>query len=180
MRIFKKIKEENMPIEKFNNYAPEIAETAFIHPTAVIIGNVKIEDEVSIWPLVVLRGDVDMIKIGRKSNVQDLCVFHPNKNKPVIIGQGVTVGHGAVVHGSVIGNNCLIAMNSTIIDSEIGDNCIIGANALVPPNSKIPPQSLVLGVPGKVIRKLTDDEIKTLKESADVYVRLSKEYKKCQ
>jgi len=169
-----------MPIEKFNGYMPQIAKSSFVHLTAVIIGNVIIEDDVSIWPLVVLRGDVDMIKIGKRSNIQDLSIFHPNENKPVIIGEGVTVGHGAVVHGSVIGNNCLIAMNSTVIDSEIGDNCIIGANALVTPNSKIPPNSLVLGMPAKVVRNLSDEEINSLKNSADVYIRLMQEYKKCQ
>jgi len=173
------IEEGEMGIEKFNNYTPNIAQTAFIHSTAIIIGNVIIEDDVSIWPLCVLRGDVDMIKIGKRSNIQDLCVFHPNKNKPVILGENVTVGHGAIVHGSIIGSNCLIAMSSTIIDSEIGDNCIIGANALIPPNSKIPSKSLVLGVPGKVVRNLSEEEIISIKESADIYVKLSKEYKKC-
>ena len=172
------IKEGKMPVEEFNGYIPKISQTAFVHPTAVIIGNVIIEDEVSIWPYVVLRGDVDVIRIGKRSNIQDLCVFHPNKNKPVIIGENVTVGHGAVVHGSTIGNNCLIAMNSTVIDSEIADCCIIGANALIPPNSKIPSKSLVLGVPGKVIRELSDDEIANIKESAWVYLKLMNEYKK--
>jgi len=168
-----------MPVEKFNNYAPEIAETAFIHPSAVIIGNVKIEDEVSIWPLVVLRGDVDMIKIGRRSNVQDLCVFHPNKNKPVIIGQGVTVGHGAVVHGSVIGNNCLIAMGAIILTgAEIGNECIIGAGALVPEGKKIPDRSVVVGIPGKVVRNVEEKDLMRIKSTIDTYRNLTKLYLK--
>ncbi|MEF3280180.1 MAG: gamma carbonic anhydrase family protein [Elusimicrobiota bacterium] len=155
---------------------PVISPKAYIHKTAVIIGNVEIDDDVSVWPYVVLRGDIDKIKIGKRSNIQDLSVFHPNRNKPIIIGENVTVGHGAIVHGSVIGNNCLIAMNATVIDSQIGDNCLIGANCLITPNSKIPPGSLVVGVPFKIVRELTDKEIKAISESAEDYFNLMSAY----
>lgn len=164
-------------IEKFMEFSPKISDSAFIHKTAVIIGNVEIEDMVSIWPGVVLRGDVEKIKIGKKSNIQDLCVFHPNRNKPVILGENVTVGHSAVVHGSVVGNNTLIAMNATVIDSQIGENCLIGAGCVITPNSVIPPGSLVLGVPFKIIRQLTDKEIKALSDSAEDYFKLMSLYK---
>lgn len=164
-------------IEKFMVFSPRISDSAFIHKTAVIIGNVEIEDMVSIWPGAVLRGDVEKIKIGKKSNIQDLCVFHPNKNKPVILGENVTVGHSAVVHGSVVGNNTLIAMNATVIDSQIGENCLIGAGCVITPNSVIPPGSLVLGVPFKIIRQLTDKEIKALSDSAEEYFKLMSLYK---
>ncbi len=164
-------------IEKFMGFSPRISDSAFIHKTAVIIGNVEIEDMVSIWPGAVLRGDVEKIKIGKKSNIQDLCVFHPNRNKPVILGENVTVGHSAVVHGSVVGNNTLIAMNATVIDSQIGENCLIGAGCVITPNSIIPPGSLVLGVPFKIIRQLTDKEIKALSDSAEDYFKLMSLYK---
>lgn len=164
-------------IEKFMGFYPKISDSAFIHKTAVIIGNVEIEDLVSIWPKAVLRGDVEKIKIGKKSNIQDLCVFHPNRNKPVILGENVTVGHSAVVHGSVVGNNTLIAMNATVIDSQIGENCLIGAGCVITPNSVIPPGSLVLGVPFKIIRQLTDKEIKALSDSAEEYFKLMSLYK---
>lgn len=165
-------------IEKFLNYEPKISEKAFIHQTAVIIGNVEIEDDVSVWPNVVIRGDVEKIVIKKGSNLQDLSVFHPNRNKPVIIGENVTVGHSAVVHGSVIGDNCLIGMNATVIDSEIGENCLIGAGCLVTPNSKIPPNSLVLGVPYKIVRELKKEEIEMIKKSALDYFELMKAYLK--
>jgi carbonic anhydrase/acetyltransferase-like protein (isoleucine patch superfamily) len=164
-------------IEKFMGFSPRISDSAFIHKTAVIIGNVEIEDMVSIWPGAVLRGDVEKIKIGKKSNIQDLCVFHPNRNKPVILGENVTVGHSALVHGSVVGNNTLIAMNATVIDSQIGENCLIGAGCVITPNSVIPPGSLVLGVPFKIIRQLTDKEIKALSDSAEEYFKLMSLYK---
>ena len=164
-------------IEKFKEFYPKISGSAYIHPSAVIIGNVEIEDMVSIWPGAVIRGDVEKIKIGRKSNVQDLAVFHPNRNKPVIIGENVTVGHLAVVHGSIIGNNSLIAMNATVIDSEIGENSIIGAGCVVTPNSKIPPRSLVLGIPFKIARQLKDEEVELLLKSAEDYYQLMSLYK---
>jgi carbonic anhydrase/acetyltransferase-like protein (isoleucine patch superfamily) len=163
-------------VEKFMDYVPEISDKAMIHPSATIIGRCEIAEGVSIWPGVVIRGDVDKIKIGKNSNVQDNSVFHPNLNRPVIIGENVTVGHSAVVHGSVIGNNCLIGMNATVIESEIGENCLIGAGCLITPNSKIPPNSLVLGLPFKVVKQLSDDEIKSLKNSADEYLELAKIY----
>lgn len=165
-------------IEEFNNFKPVISKTAFIHPTAVIIGRVVIEDNVSIWPNVVIRGDVEEIRIMKNSNVQDNSVLHPNRNKPVIIGENVTIGHCAVVHGSVIGNNSLIAMNSTVIDSVVGENCIIGAGCVVTPDSNIPSGSLVLGVPFKIVRKLSDREIESLMKSFKDYIELSSIYKK--
>lgn len=161
---------------KFNDKNPQIDKLAKIHSTALIIGNVIIEKDVSIWPYVVIRGDVDMIKICEGTNVQDLTVIHPNRNKPVIIGKGVTIGHSAVVHGSVIGDNTLIGMNSTVIDSEIGENCIIAAGCVVTPNSKIPPRSLVAGVPAKIIKQIDEKTIEELKKSALEYVNLAKMY----
>lgn len=163
-------------IQGFKGHMPKIDSLARIHKTALIIGNVVIEKDVSIWPYVVIRGDVDMIKISEGSNIQDLTVIHPNRNRPVVIGKGVTVGHSAVIHGSIIGDNTLIGMNATVIDSEIGENSIIAAGCVVTPNTKIPPNSLVAGVPGKIIKTLDKDYIEELKKSAQEYILLSKLY----
>ncbi|MCX7641410.1 MAG: gamma carbonic anhydrase family protein [Elusimicrobiales bacterium] len=165
-----------MKIQKFMSYAPCIDSTAKIHSTAIIIGRVKVEKNVSIWPYVVLRGDVDLIKISENTNIQDLTVIHPNRNKPVIIGKGVTVGHSAVIHGSIIGDNCLIGMNATVIDCEIGENSIIAAGCVITPHTKIPPNSLVAGVPGKILKQIDEKYIEELKKSAEEYITLSKIY----
>ncbi|EHP86468.1 gamma carbonic anhydrase family protein [Methanotorris formicicus] len=147
----------------------------WIAKNATIVGDVELEEDVSIWYNAVLRGDLDKIIVGRGSNVQDNCVIHVSKNYPTIIGKYVSIGHGAVVHGCRIGNNVLVGMNATILNgAKIGDNCIIGANALVTQNKEIPPNSLVLGVPGKVVRELSEEEIKSIKENALRYIDLAK------
>ncbi len=166
-----------MKIYQFLDSKPLISRTAKIHSTAVIIGNVEIEEEVSVWPYAVIRGDVDKIKIGRKSNIQDLVAIHPNRNRPVIIGESVTVGHSAVIHGCVIGNNCLIGMNATVIDCEIGENSLIAAGCVVTPQTKIPPFSVVAGVPGKIIKQLDEKYVEELKKSAEEYLKLANMYK---
>lgn len=164
-------------IYNFKKFKPEIDETAYIHNSAQIIGRVKIEKDVSIWPNAVIRADVEKIVIKEKSNIQDCAVLHPDKGKPVIIGKGVTVGHSALVHGSNIKDYCLIGMGSIVINSEVGEYSLIAAGALIPPGNKIPPYSLVMGLPFKIIRKLTKQEIKSLEKSAMVYVELAKNYK---
>ncbi len=148
----------------------------FIAEGAKIIGNVNIENGSSIWFNSVIRGDMNSIKIGKFSNIQDNVTLHDDTNYPIIIGDYVTVGHNAVVHGCIIKNNSLIGINSTILNgSIIGENSIIGANALVTENSIIPPNSLVLGVPAKVIRELTTEEINFLKSNAIEYEKLWRE-----
>lgn len=164
--------------EKFMEFEPRIAPGAWVHPAATVIGRVKLDDLVSVWPGAVIRGDVDAIEIGAASNIQDLAVLHPNLNKPVKLGAGVTVGHSAVIHGSVIGDHCLIGMGAIVIDSEIGEFSLIGAGAVVTPGSKIPPGSLVLGMPGKVARALKDEEKTALVISKEEYVKLASHYKK--
>ncbi|MEW5951730.1 MAG: gamma carbonic anhydrase family protein [Elusimicrobiota bacterium] len=163
-------------ISEFDGKKPNIASSAFIDPSAVIIGDAEIEEDVSVWPCAVIRADVERIKVGRGSNVQDCAVLHPNRNKPVIIGEGVTVGHCAVVHGSIVGKNSLIAMNATVIDSEIGDYCLIGAGCVITPGSKIPSRSLVLGLPHKIVRQLSEEEIKDLEKSEKDYIELKSLY----
>ncbi|WP_342306159.1 gamma carbonic anhydrase family protein [Methanolobus sp. ZRKC5] len=166
---------------KFKSTTPTISPTAFVADNATVIGNVTISDDSSVWFNAVIRGDSDMISIGKRTSIQDNVVIHTDAPQKVEIGDDVTVGHGAVLHGCRISNNVLIGMNTTVLNGvEIGENCIIGANALVPPGKKIPAGSLVVGVPGKVQRQLTEGDIAHITENAAEYVGLLKEYKKMQ
>jgi carbonic anhydrase/acetyltransferase-like protein (isoleucine patch superfamily) len=139
---------------------------------------VKLEKNSSIWFNAVLRGDIEKIVIGENSNIQDGSVLHTDPGYPLTVGKGVTVGHMVMLHGCEILDDTLIGIGSTILNkAKIGKNCIIGANTLVTENKTIPNNSLVLGSPGKVIRKVTDDEIKVIRENAKHYVKNSKKYK---
>lgn len=125
----------------------------YVDPAAIIIGDVELGEGVSIWPTAVLRGDANYIRIGAGSNVQEGAVVHVGHDFPTVIGRCVTIGHGAVINGARIGDLCIIGINSTILDGAvIGDECIIGANALVTSMTEVPPRSVVMGVPGKVVR----------------------------
>jgi len=145
----------------------------FVDPAAVIIGDVELDDDVSIWPTAVLRGDANSIKVGAGSNVQEGAVIHTSHDFPSVIGKMVTVGHGAVINGAKIGDRCIIGINSTILDGAIiGDECIVGANALITGMTEIPPRSVVMGLPGKVVRH-NDLTIKERAErSAESYIEL--------
>ena len=157
---------------------PEISADSWVAPNAIIIGKVKLEKNSSIWFNAVLRGDIEKIVIGEDSNIQDGSVLHTDPGCPLTVGKGVTVGHMVMLHGCEISDDTLIGIGSTILNkAKIGKNCIIGANTLVTENKVIPDNSLVLGSPGKVIRKVTDDEIKVIRENAKHYVKNSKRYK---
>ena len=158
--------------------APEISADCWIAPNAIIIGKVKLEKNSSIWFNAVLRGDIEKIVIGENSNIQDGSVLHTDPGYPLTVGKGVTVGHMVMLHGCEISDDTLIGIGSTILNkAKIGKNCIIGANTLVTENKVIPDNSLVLGSPGKVVRKVTDEEIKVIRENAKHYVKNSKRYK---
>ncbi|MDR0952606.1 MAG: gamma carbonic anhydrase family protein [Elusimicrobiota bacterium] len=163
--------------QKVNNLTPLVAGDAYVHNTAVLIGNVKVDKGASIWPNAVLRADIAAIEIGENSNVQDNASIHVDYNKPAIIGKNVTIGHNAIVHGAKIGDNTLIGMGAIVMESEIGPGCIIGAGALVPAGKQIPAASLVVGVPAKIVRQLSQDEVKHLKEHGLEYVKLAKIFK---
>jgi len=157
---------------------PEINADSWVAPNAIIIGKVKLEKNSSVWFNAVLRGDIEKIVIGENSNIQDGSVLHTDPGYPLTVGKGVTVGHMVMLHGCEISDDTLIGIGSTILNkAKIGKNCIIGANTLVTENKVIPDNSLVLGSPGKVIRKVTDDEIKVICENAKHYVENSKRYK---
>ena len=163
---------------KFKNKEPSISETSFVANSADIIGDVEIGEGSSVWFNATIRGDKDKIIVGKKSSIQDNCVIHTDPPFKVKIGDNVTIGHGAVLHGCTIGNNVLVGMNSTVLDgAEIGENCIIGANALVPPGKVISPNSVVTGVPGKVRRETTVEDVQMIAENAADYVKLATEYR---
>ncbi len=163
--------------ESFADSSPEVSPGAWVHPAACLIGRVKIADGVSVWPGAVLRGDVDRVEVGRGSNIQDLAVLHPNTGKPVLIGEGVTVGHSAIIHGSVVGAHSLVGMGAIVMDCEIGEYCVIAAGAVVTQGSIIPSRSMVMGAPGKVKRPLTDEECAGLVKSEKDYIALAARYK---
>ncbi|MCM2267718.1 MAG: gamma carbonic anhydrase family protein [Elusimicrobiales bacterium] len=157
---------------------PQVAPSAWIHASASVIGEVRLAAQVSVWPGAVIRGDVDRIEVGRGTNVQDLACLHPNGGKPVLVGEGVTIGHSAIVHGSVIGAHCLVGMGAIVMEAEVGDYCLIAAGAVVTPGSKIPPRSMVMGAPGKVKRPLTDEECAAMVQSEKHYIELAGHYGK--
>jgi carbonic anhydrase/acetyltransferase-like protein (isoleucine patch superfamily) len=149
---------------------PQVADTAWIAPTAVVAGSVRIGEGASVWYGAVLRADNEPISIGARSNVQDNCAFHVDRGKPVVLGEGVSVGHGAVVHGATIGDHVLVGMSATVMNGAvIGDETLIAAGALVTEGMVVPPRSLVAGVPAKVRRELSDDEVASLHRNAEIY-----------
>jgi carbonic anhydrase/acetyltransferase-like protein (isoleucine patch superfamily) len=158
---------------------PEIHETVFVAPSADIIGEVEIGESSSVWFGAVIRGDVNTIKIGRRTSIQDGTVIHVTREtSPTTIGDDVTVGHNCTIHGCKIANRVLVGMGATILDdAEISDDCMIGAGALVTKKTKIPPRSLVLGAPAKVVRELTQDEVDFLVHAAENYVNDSAGYR---
>ena len=167
----------------FENISPKIHETCFLASQSVVIGDVEIGEESSVWFNTVIRGDVHTIRIGKMTNIQDLSLVHvTNREAPkpanTVIGDEVTIGHRVIVHGCTIGNRCLIGMGSVILDGAvIEDDCIIGAGALVTPNTRIPAGHMALGSPAKVVRPLTDIEKTFIRLSAANYAELAKKYK---
>lgn len=163
-------------IKDLKNKKANINKNTFIAGSAYVLGQVTIGEGSSIWYGTVVRGDMSYIKIGKFTNIQDNVTVHVDTNHPTKIGDYVTVGHNAVVHGCEIGNNSLIGMGAIILNGAvIGENSIIGAGALITEGSIIPANSLVIGTPGKVRRQVTEDEIKVTKDNAIRYEKLWKE-----
>jgi carbonic anhydrase/acetyltransferase-like protein (isoleucine patch superfamily) len=156
----------------------QIAPDAFVAPNAVIVGDVHVGPESSIWFGVVIRGDTSQVRIGARTNIQDGCVIHADPGFPCLIGDGVTVGHRSIVHGARVSDNVLIGMGAILMNGAvIGEDCIIGAGALITEGKEIPPRSLVLGVPAKVVRELTEEEIAGIRFSAAQYVYNGRAYR---
>ncbi len=168
-----------MKILPYRGKFPVIDESVFIADGAVVIGDVVIGKDSNIWFNAVIRGDVNYIRIGERTNIQDGCILHVTTEKyPLIIGNDVTVGHGAILHGAVIHDKCLIGMGAIVLDgAEVKPYSLVAAGSLVKQGFVVPEGTLVAGVPAKVVRELTEDERKALEESAIHYVELSKEYK---
>ncbi|HSG87603.1 MAG TPA: gamma carbonic anhydrase family protein [Pseudomonadales bacterium] len=151
----------------------------WIAETAVVIGDVLLKANASIWWNAVLRGDNDRITVGENSNVQDGSVLHTDAGSPLVIGKDVTVGHMVMLHGCTIGDNSLIGIGAVVLNgAKIGRNCIIGAKALIPEGKEIPDNSLVMGAPGKVVRELTDAHVKMIEHGAAHYVDNFRRYEK--
>ncbi|PIE62504.1 MAG: gamma carbonic anhydrase family protein [Desulfobacter postgatei] len=168
-----------MTLYAYKNIVPDIHDSVFIAPGAKIIGDVQIGRDSSVWFQTVLRGDVAEIRIGERTNIQDLCMGHVATNIPLIIGNGVTIGHSCCVHGCTIGDGCLIGMGAVLLNnSVIGKGCVIAAGALVLENTIIEPYSLVTGSPGRVKKVYANQkEIdQKLKKSADNYMGHAREY----
>lgn len=164
-------------IDRFLGTPPTVHPTAYVAPGATVIGDVTLGEEASVWFSAVVRGDINRIVIGARSNIQDGAVVHLADAFGTTVGELVTVGHKAILHACTIGNEVLIGMNAVVLDgAEIGDRCIIGAGALVTGGKKIPPGSLVLGSPAKVVRTLSPEEQDGIRVWADRYVQLSRVY----
>jgi carbonic anhydrase/acetyltransferase-like protein (isoleucine patch superfamily) len=152
--------------------------TAFIAPGAALVGEVSIGRNASVWFSATLRGDMEPITIGAESNVQDACVVHVDHGRPTTIGDRVTLGHGAIVHASVVEDDVLIAMNAVVLSGcHIGRHSLIGAGAVVPEGMRVPEGSLVFGIPGRVVRPLSPDDIERIHANARAYVELSRAYR---
>jgi carbonic anhydrase/acetyltransferase-like protein (isoleucine patch superfamily) len=151
--------------------------TSFIAPGAVVVGAVSVGAEASLWYGVVIRGDTETVSIGAQTNVQDGCILHADPGQPCVLGERVSLGHGAIVHGAVVEDDSLIGIRATVLNgARIGRGCLVAAGALVPPGAVIPPGSVVMGVPGKVVRAVTDDDRTHLQHTAEHYVALARAY----
>jgi carbonic anhydrase/acetyltransferase-like protein (isoleucine patch superfamily) len=168
-----------LPLLPFNGKMPQIGKDVFIAEGAMVIGDVTIGDHSSVWFNAVIRGDVGRVVIGKYSNVQDNCCIHTDTNGETILGDYVLLGHGAVIHSGNIGDKTLIAMNATVLNfAEIGAGSIVGAGAVVAEGKKFPPNSVIMGVPGKVVRELPPEDAEIRRRNAEHYAELAKEYLK--
>lgn len=166
-------------ITDYKKYSPEIGDGAFIAENATVAGKVKIGKKSSVWFGAVVRGDMNSITVGDNSNIQDNAVIHVGLNTPVTIGNGVSIGHGACVHGANVGDNTLIGMNSVVLDgAKIGKDCIVGAGAVVTAGTVIPDGSMALGTPAKIVKKTDLKQVLSNKTNALAYVNLAKYFAK--
>jgi len=162
----------------FDGYSPSVSDTSFVAPNATLIGRVRLEEQTSIWFGAVLRGDVEDIIVRKGANIQDLAMVHADMGFKADIGEYVTVGHHATVHGCTVGAGSLIGINAVVLNgAKIGENSIVGANALVPEGMDIPPYSLVVGSPAKVKRTLSEEQVALVRMGTDHYIKNGERFK---
>ncbi|MFP4030677.1 MAG: gamma carbonic anhydrase family protein [Desulfococcaceae bacterium] len=165
-------------IYEYKGKRPEIGKNVFIAPGAVLIGDVQVGDNASVWYNTVVRADSAPIRIGRNSNVQDNCTLHVDEGKPCIIGENVTIGHNAVVHGCIVEDHCLIGIHSTTLSGAvIRRGSIVGSNAVVAENKEIGPFHLVVGVPARLKKEFDEGIIEVIQVPADIYLKKSAEFR---
>jgi carbonic anhydrase/acetyltransferase-like protein (isoleucine patch superfamily) len=165
-------------IAPFLGHSPRIPDSAFVAPTATVVGDVVLGEEASVWYGAVLRGDVGAIRVGRRSNIQDGCVLHLTRGGPPIeVGDEVTVGHRVILHGANVGDRCLVGMGSVLLDGcVIGEESLVGAGSVVLEGTRVPPRSFLAGVPARIKGPIPDAIRARLRESADGYVLLAREH----
>lgn len=167
-----------MAIYSLNDLTPALHKTAWVADNARVIGDVVLEENVSLWFGVVVRGDTESIKIGKGSNIQDNSVVHADPGMPLVIGQNVTVGHQVMLHGCTIGDNTLIGIQAVVLNgAKIGNNCLVGAGALVLEGKEFPDGCMILGSPAKAVRQLSPEQIEGLKATARHYVANAARYR---
>jgi carbonic anhydrase/acetyltransferase-like protein (isoleucine patch superfamily) len=178
MMMITRISYGAVPLYAFKGKSPRVHATAFVAPTAVLIGDVTLHEASSVWFGTVLRGDMDRIEIGARSNVQDNSTIHTDAGEPTLVGEDVTIGHNALVHSSVIEKNVLIGQASVLVGGcAIGTGSIVGAGAVVPAKMTVPPHSLVVGVPAKVVREARPEDERWTVKAAEHYVELAGWYR---
>jgi carbonic anhydrase/acetyltransferase-like protein (isoleucine patch superfamily) len=160
-----------MAIYELDGSAPKIAESVWVADSAQVMGNVELADDVSVWFGVVIRGDTEVIRIGRCSNIQDMSVLHADIGMPLTVGEDVTVGHKVMLHGCTVGDGSLIGIGAVVLNgARIGRSCLVGAGSLVTEGKQFPDGSMILGSPAKVVRQLTPEQIEGLRLSARNYL----------
>lgn len=168
-----------MPYYALQDWRPQLPPEGefWVAPGATLIGRVRLAKGTSVWFGSVLRGDNDWISVGENTNIQDLCVIHADPGIPVTLGSNVSVGHAAIIHGAIVGDNSIIGMGATLLNrSKIGKNSIVGANALVPEGKEFPDNSLIVGVPAKVVRTISEQDVPMLTMNAQIYLERWQRY----
>lgn len=167
-----------MAIYRLGNLVPDLAPTAYVHETAVVVGDVRLRENANVWPMAVIRGDTASITVGARSNVQDGSVLHVDEGVPLVIGEDVTIGHQVMLHGCTIGDGSLIGIQAVILNGAvIGKGCLVGAGSLVTEGKQFPDNVMILGSPARVVRELSPEHVERVRHGAEHYVEASATYR---
>jgi len=167
-----------MVLRSFGDKRPTVAKDAFVDESAVVIGDVRIKERASVWPGAIIRADDDSVDIGKGSAVLDLCLVEAPKGRPVVVGDGCIVSHGARLHGCSVGNDSVIGIGAIVLDGvSIGEKSVVAAGSLVPPGAKIPPNSFVMGIPGRITRQTSPNDLARLREELRALVDKAAKYR---